>query len=264
MHPMLDEILAHKRKEIDGLRGSGFGGDGEDPVPPVRDFKAALFEKGGTTLIGEVKFASPSAGVIREGSDPVSIARIYEEAGAGAVSVLTDRRFFHGDIRYIPRIRRAVSLPVLRKDFILDPIQVEESMRYGADAILLIAGILGPGRLKDLLAMATASGMACLTEVHNRHELETAVACGAEIIGINNRDLSTFEVDLGATVALAPQIPAGCVRVSESGISGREDMERLRQNGIHAALVGTSLMKSLDMVERIRDLVAGGRDDDAG
>jgi indole-3-glycerol phosphate synthase len=264
MHPMLDEILTHKRKEIEVFKKSGLPGDAEGPIPPVRHFKAALPRKGGIALIAEVKFASPSAGIILDGGDSVSIARIYEEAGAGAVSVLTDRRFFHGDIRSIQRVRQAISLPVLRKDFIIDPIQVEESMAVGADAILLIAGILSAGRLKELLTMARALGMACLTEVHHRHELETAIACGADIIGINNRDLTTFEVDIHTTLDLAPLIPEGCVRVSESGISNRDDIGRLRQSGIHAILVGTSLMKSRDIGAKTRELVDAGKGDDKG
>lgn len=238
--------------------------DKDNGIPPVRDFKGAVSKEVWITLIAEIKFASPSAGVLLEDGDPVQIARMYEGAGARAVSVLTDRRFFHGDIRYLPRIRRAISLPVLRKDFIIDPIQVEESLLYGADAVLLIAGILSRTRLKELLAMARESGIACLTEVHKREEIEKAIAYGADIIGINNRDLTTFEVDINTTFDLAPLIPDGCIRISESGISNRDDIGRLRQSGIHAVLVGTTLMKSTDIRAKTRELVDAGRGDGKG
>jgi len=264
MDPRLAGILAQKQKEVEALKDEGASTERDVDIPPVRDFRGALLREGRISLIAEIKFASPSAGVILRDHDPVQIARIYEEAGAGAVSLLTDRRFFHGDIRYLPRIRRAISLPVLRKDFIMDPIQVEESLRMGADAILLIAGILSRNRLKELLAMARGSGMACLTEVHNRDELESAIGCGADIIGINNRDLTTFEVDIHTTLDLAPLIPDGCIRVSESGVSNSEEIRRLRQRNIHAVLVGTSLMKARDIGAKTRELVDAGRGDDTG
>jgi len=264
MNPRLAGILAQKQREIETLKNGGrLTGAGND-IPPVRDFRGAVSSQGRINLIAEIKFASPSAGRLLRDGDPVQIARIYEEAGAGAISLLTDKRFFSGDIGYMPRIRRATSLPVLRKDFLLDPIQVEESVCWGADAILLIAGILSRNRLKELLTVARESGMACLTEVHNRHELETALECGADIIGINNRDLDTFEVDISATFDLARLIPEGCIRVSESGISSRGDIKRLRQSGIHAVLVGTSLMKSSDIGVKTRELVDAGRADGKG
>jgi len=264
VHPVLDHILAYKADEVERLKERGLPGDTNGPIPLRRDFKAAVSREGWVNLIAEIKFASPSAGVILADGDPVPIARAYEAAGAGAVSVLTDRRFFRGDIRYIPRIRRAISLPILRKDFIVDPVQVEESALYGADAILLIAGILSPDRLKELLTLARTLGMACLTEVHHRHELETAIVCGADIIGINNRDLTTFEVNIATTLDLAPLIPDGRVRVSESGIFNRDDIGKLKQSGIHAVLVGTSLMKSRDIGAKIRELVDAGKGDDPG
>jgi len=263
MHPRLAGILAQKRKEVERLKRKGAKPDGHGDIPPVRDFRAALSREDRINLIAEIKFASPSAGPLRDG-DPVHIARIYQDAGAGAISLLTDRRFFGGDIRHLPAVRNAVSLPVLRKDFIVDPIQVAESLLYGADAILLIARILSRKRLKELLAMARESGIACLTEVHNRDELNMAVDCGADIIGINNRDLTTFEVDINTTFDLAPLIPDGCIRVSESGISNGGDIVRLRQNRIHAVLVGTSLMKSTDIRAKTRELVDAGRGYDKG
>ena len=264
MHPRLAGILAQKRKEVENLKQRGLSTDKDIDIPPVRDFRGAVSRKDRITLIAEIKFASPSAGVILKRGDPVQIARIYQDAGAGAISLLTDRRFFNGDICHLPRIKRAITLPVLRKDFIVDPIQVAESLLYGADAILLIAGILSRKRLKELLAMARGSGIACLTEVHKREEIEKAIACGADIIGINNRDLTTFEVDINTTFDLAPLIPDGCIRVSESGISNREELGRLRQSHIHAVLVGTSLMKSNDIGAKARELVDAGRGDGKG
>jgi len=259
MNPSLAGILAQKQREIERLKQQGLPTDAGIEIPPVRDFKGAVSREGRVNLIAEIKFASPSAGKLLEEGDPVQIARIYQEAGAGAISVLTDKLFFRGDIGYLPGIRRAVALPVLRKDFILDPIQVEESARWGADAILLIAAILKPDRLRELLTLARKSEMACLTEVHNRHELKTALKCGADIIGINNRDLGTFEVDLQTTFDLAPLIPKGCIRVSESGISNKKEIDRLRESNIPAVLVGTSLMKSHDIRTQTRELVDAGR-----
>ena len=209
-------------------------------------------------LIAEIKFASPSAGVIREKMDPCAIGRIYEDAGAAAVSLLTDNRFFGGDLDELPRLKKAVSLPILRKDFIIDEIQVRESLLYGADAILLIARILSREQLKELLVLCKELGLAPLTEVHDPHDLEKAIDCGAEIIGINNRNLDTFEVDLQTTLDLAPRVPEKCIIVSESGIFDKEDIRWLRRSGIQAVLVGTSIMKSKDMARKIKELVDAG------
>ena len=234
MNPRLAGILAQKRKEVERLKKRGLSTDRGNDAPPILDFKGAISKQGRINLIAEIKFASPSTGIILKDGDPVQIAHTYQKAGAGAVSILTDKRFFNGDINHLPRIKSAISLPVLRKDFIIDPIQVEESLLYGADAILLIVSILSRNRLKELLTVSRELGMACLTEVHNRHEIEKAVECGAEIIGINNRDLDTFEVDMDTTLDLAPLIPDGCIRVSESGISNREEIGILRQSRINA------------------------------
>jgi indole-3-glycerol phosphate synthase len=260
---ILDRIVAHKRGEVERQKEEGLLG-GEGVIPPTRDFKGAISRPGRINLIAEIKFASPSEGVILQEGDPVAIARLYETAGAGAVSVLTDGRFFHGDIRHIPRVREAISLPVLRKDFIVDPIQVEASMAVGADAILLIAGILTARRLKELLSLAREGGMACLTEVHSRDELNLAVDSGADIIGINNRNLATLTVDIKRSIELAPLIPEGVVCVSESGISSGDDVRRLRQVRVHAILVGTALMAGNHMMAMTRELADAGRDHDAG
>jgi len=258
MHSRLEVVLAEKRKEVARLKKRGLSTVRSDNLPPIRDFKGAISRPNRINLIAEIKFASPSAGVIREKTDPLSIARIYEEAGAAAISLLTDKRFFNGDINQLPRIKSAISLPVLRKDFIVDPIQVDESLLHGADAILLIVSILSRNQVKELLAHSRELGMACLTEVHNRHEIERAVECGAEIIGINNRDLGTFEVNMDTTLDLAPLIQDGCVCVSESGISNREDIGKLRQGRINAVLVGTALMRSNDLMAKTGQLVQAG------
>ena len=254
MHPRLKEILTHKRSEVENLRRRGLPADRRKGFSPVRNFKKAISRPDRTGLIAEIKFASPSAGVIRKRTDPSAIGRIYEENGVAAISLLTDSRFFGGDLNDLPRLKEAVSVPILRKDFILDEIQVRESFLYGADAILLIARILSKEELQELIGISKRLGLTPLTEIHDRDDLEKAVDGGAEVIGINNRDLGTFEVSLQTTFDLAPLIPKGCIKVSESGISGKEEIELLRRSGIQAALVGTSIMKSEEMKTKLREL----------
>ena len=266
MHPRLKEILTHKRREVENLKKRGLPADGRKDFSPVRDFKKAISRPARIGLIAEIKFASPSAGVICERTDPCAIGRIYEENGVGAISLLTDSRFFGGDLNDLPRLKEAVSVPLLRKDFILDEIQIRESFLYGADAILLIARILSREALEKLIAVSKAFGLTALTEIHDRDDLEKAVDGGAEMIGINNRDLDTFEVSLQTTFDLAPLIPKGCIKVSESGVSGKEEIGLLRSVGIQAALVGTSIMKSEEMTAKLRELAhaccqTGGTDD---
>ncbi len=258
MHRRLKEILEQKRKEVQDLRSRGLRERRDDGLPGPRDFRKAISTPGRLRLIAEIKFASPSEGVIRERVDPCAIGSVYEGAGAAAISLLTDTRFFDGRIEDLPRLRKAVSLPVLRKDFIIDPIQVKESCLYGADAILLIARILSKEQLGELLTLSMESGLAPLTEVHDPRDLEKALECGAETIGINNRNLDTFEVSLQTTVDLASRIPGNCVIVSESGIARVEDIRCLRKAGVHAFLVGTSIMKSDDMKGKIRALLEAG------
>jgi indole-3-glycerol phosphate synthase len=254
MHSRLKEILAEKEREVDGLKKGGLTRITGDPLPPVRDFKGALSAPGKMNLIAEIKFASPSAGVIREKVDPLSVGRMYEEAGAAAISLLTDQKFFGGDLNNLPLLKKAVSLPILRKDFIVDAIQIQESSSWGADAILLIARILTTEQLKEYLEICRSFGMAALTEIHDQDDLDKALECGAEIIGINNRDLDTFEIRLNTTLELAPRIPEGYVKVSESGIYNGEDVHPLKQVGIQAILVGTSLMESQDIGKKAREL----------
>jgi indole-3-glycerol phosphate synthase len=258
MHHRLQEILDHKWTEVQDLKRRGLPDRKDDDLPPPRDFKKAIATPGRLRLIAEIKFASPSEGVIHDRMDPCAIGRVYEEAGAAAISLLTDTRFFGGRIKDLPRLKKAVSLPVLRKDFMIDPIQVKESLLHGADAILLIARILSKAQLNELLTLSLESGLAPLTEVHDPHDLEKAIDNGAEMIGINNRNLDTFEVSLQTTVDLASRIPGNCVIVSESGIAHPEDIRSLRKAGVHAFLIGTSLMKSDDMKGKISALLEAG------
>jgi indole-3-glycerol phosphate synthase len=255
VHLRLKQILDEKEREVERLKRKGKLGKGKDSLPPVRDFKGALSAPGKINLIAEIKFASPSAGVIRENMDPLFVGRVYEEAGAGAISLLTDQKFFGGDLKHLPILKEAISLPILRKDFIVNEIQIEESFLWGADAILLIARILTTEQLKRFLKICRTFGMEALTEIHDRKDLDKAVACGAEIIGINNRDLDTFEISLNTTLQLAPLIPKGHIRVSESGINTGADVHLLKQKGIQAILVGTSLMQSDNIGEKARELV---------
>ena len=250
MHSILMDILAEKRREVSRLRKT---------MPPLqRDFKGAISLPGRVGLIAEIKFASPSAGVIREKADPIAIGRAYEQAGAAAVSLITDKQFFGGDPAHLPRLKGAISLPILRKDFIIDELRVKESLCYGADAVLLIARILSHQQLKGLLATSQELGLAALTEVHDGDDLEKAVDCGAAIIGINNRDLDTFEVNLQTTLELAPLVPEECVLVSESGIGSGEDIRALKSIGIRAVLVGSLLMKSNNVAAKTTELVDAG------
>ena len=258
MHSRLKEIVAEKHKEVDTLKKTGVSTIRITDIPPIRDFKRAISAPDKIALIAEIKFASPSAGIICEKSDPIPIGRAYEEAGAAAISLLTDKKFFSGDLDYLPPLKKAVSLPVLCKDFFIDEIQVKEASLYGADAILLIARILEKNQLKALLRTCQDFGIAALTEVHDRPDLEKAIECRAEIIGINNRNLDTFEVDLNTTIELAPLVPEGFILVGESGIRNGEDIQFLKEAGIQAALVGTGLMESEDIAKTTRELVEAG------
>jgi len=223
--------------------------------PPTLDLATALTVDG-IKLIAEVKKASPSRGVIRPDFDPTRIAQIYADNGAAAVSVLTEARYFMGSLDHLADIRKALQkLPLLRKDFIVDPYQVYESRAYGADALLLIAAILTPDTLKELLDLSHQLSMGCLVEVHNEVEIEIALNSGAKMLGINNRDLKTFKVDLTTTERLRPRIPLDKIVVSESGIKERSDIDRLRASGINAVLVGEALMSAPNIAARMRDLL---------
>lgn len=225
---------------------------------PVRDFPAALRGEGPVPrVIAEVKRASPSKGVIREEFHPVEIASDFEEGGAAAISVLTNERHFQGRLEYVSIIRRFVTLPLLRKEFIIHPYQVTESRVAGADAVLLIAAALDDGRLKECFGAAQVLGLHVLVEVHTAEELDRAVSLGAALIGINNRDLRTFEVDLETTFELVKRVPEGKIVVSESGIDSRDDLLRLREAGVDAVLIGESLMRAWDIKAKVAELIGG-------
>ena len=224
-------------------------------APPVRSFLKALSAPGAIKLIAELKKASPSAGVIRDDFDPVGLAHTYERAGADAISVLTDEPFFQGSLDLLEQARSAVDLPLLRKDFCIDPYQVTEARVAGADAVLLIAEILPGDQLDRMLAEVRAHGMTALVELYEADNVARVVASGARVIGINNRDLTTFQIDLGHTESLVHRIPSDRVVVSESGVRTRQDVLRLEQAGARAILVGETLMRSPDIGAKIAELM---------
>jgi indole-3-glycerol phosphate synthase len=251
---ILAQIVEQKKLEL-AIREPGVEGRAEQSISERRDFLAAL---GGQTpaIIAEVKKASPSRGLLAAEFDPASIARSYEEGGAAALSVLTDEKHFLGSLSDLELARAAVRLPVLRKDFTIDAYHVQQAAAHGADAILLIAALLSERQMRDFRELAERYRMATLVEVHDEEELGPAVASGARLIGVNNRNLHTFEVKLGTALRLADKIPAGVVRVAESGIHSSADIERLRAAGYQAFLVGEHLMQSGDPAAALRALLA--------
>ena len=254
---ILARIVAHKREEL--ARGAPaidrWEREAEARSAARRDFRAALSNRP-RAIIAEAKKASPSKGVLSRDYDPARLATAYQRGGAAALSVLTDERFFQGTLDDLAAARAAVSLPVLRKDFTIAQSQIWEAAARGADAILLIAAILAEREMRDFREQAARFGMAALVEVHDRPELEKAIASGAEIIGVNNRDLATFEVTLETSLRLAEHMPAGAIRVSESGIRDAGDIEKLSAAGYTAFLVGEHLMQSDDPAAALQRLVA--------
>lgn len=255
---ILDAIVAAKRREVAASRRRMPPEELEAQAaeaPPVRDFRAALAGPGPIRLIAEVKKASPSAGVLRPDFDPVAIARAYQAHGAHALSVLTDGPYFQGHLSDLARVRASVALPILRKDFLIDPYQVVEARMAGADAVLLIAEILDDAALRALLEHARRWGMAALIEFHDPANLPRVLASGAELVGVNNRDLHRFATDLETTLRLCDRVPADVVLVSESGIRDRRDVERLEAAGVHAMLVGETLMRAPDVGRAVEELL---------
>lgn len=242
MATILDTIVAKKHEEVAQLRRQGLPAKTEVDAP--RGFIRALCAQAGVAIIAEAKKASPSKGLIEPNFDPIRVAQWYANNGATAISVLTDRHFFQGELDFLIQIRRQVSLPVLRKDFIIDPLQIEEAQVAGADAILLIAAILNLEQLRSFRLHAESLGMDALVEVHDEAELEQALASDAQLIGINNRNLHDFSVDLNTSFRLKALVPPGIPVVSESGISTVDDVRRLKEAGIDAALIGESLMRA--------------------
>jgi indole-3-glycerol phosphate synthase len=225
--------------------------------PPARDFRKALRDQI-CSIIAEVKRSSPSKGRIRQEFDPFQIATLYQENGAQAISVLTDEAFFEGKRRYLSDIKDIVDLPLLRKDFVIDPYQIYETRFLGGDALLLIVTLLDAGKLREYILLADKLGLTPLVEVHTREELDKALAAGAEIIGINNRDLRTFSADIKTTLDLAPLIPSDRMVVAESGINSREDIEQLMKAGIHCFLIGEAFMRAEDIGGKLRELLGAG------
>lgn len=251
---ILDRIVARKKEEVAELLSCG----SEEPparVDPPRGFMRSLVEFEGMAVIAEAKKASPSKGVICQDFDPVSIAADYEKGGAQALSVLTDVDFFQGSLSYLPAVRSQVGLPVLRKDFIIHEAQIHQARNFGADAILLIVAILDKVQLRDYRLLAEGLGMDCLVEVHDEWEGEAALEAGSRLIGVNNRDLRDFSVDLGTTLRVKGMIPGDIPVVSESGIRSYEDVRILADHGVAAVLVGETLMRAPDRVTALRELV---------
>jgi indole-3-glycerol phosphate synthase len=261
MSDILDRILKVKQEEIAAARSLATPEEVRrraESAPPARDFHGALVRKiaaGQAAVIAEVKKASPSKGVLREHFDPAQIARSYAAGGAACLSVLTDVQFFQGSPAYLGIAREASGLPCLRKDFIVDPYQVYESRALQADCILLIVGALEQARMQDLATLAAALGMGVLVEVHDAAELDRALALDTPLIGINNRNLRTFEVTLDTTLGLLPRIPAGRCVVTESGIATPADVAMMRGRGVHAFLVGEAFMRAEDPGTALRRLL---------
>lgn len=259
MNMFLDKILSTKKEEVAHLKRIKPLSElkrsiGDLPLP--RNFSAAL-SGNDTSIIAEIKKRSPSKGIIRHDFNHLHIASTYCENGAAAISILTDREFFGGSKTYISEIREIVDLPLLRKDFIIDAYQVYETRVLEGDALLLIAGILSAEELKELVDLSAFLGMCALVEVHNREDIDKALAAGAAIIGVNNRDLKTFTTDLNVSLHLKPHVPADKILISESGIESRQNIEMLLVAGIHVFLIGETLMRAGDRGKKLQELLGG-------
>ncbi len=258
---ILEKIVHHKLGEIEAAKQRIPLAELESrlaSVPAPLDFYSALTtgsQQGRVSLIAEVKKASPSKGVIRDDFDPVSIARTYARSGAACISVLTDEHFFQGSLDYLVSIREAVSVPLLRKDFVLDEYQVVEARVAGADGVLLIAECLAPDRLLDLHRMIESLGMTALVELYDKKNIPAVLACQPRLVGVNNRDLNTFEIDLMHSIRVKQALPQGIAMVSESGIFTNRDVELMRDNSVDAILVGESLMRSEDIAAAVKSLI---------
>ncbi|MCA9010980.1 MAG: indole-3-glycerol phosphate synthase TrpC [Planctomycetaceae bacterium] len=258
MSNVLERIVATKRAEVARARQRRPLAELERVLasaPPVRDFVAALKTRHPMGLIAEVKRASPSAGLIRADFDPVQIARTYETAGAACISVLTDMEYFQGSLDYLVQIRAAVGIPVLRKDFIIDPYQIVEARVAGADCVLLIAECLDDPTLGELYSLTRQLGMHALIELYEPENLDRVLALNPPLVGVNNRDLKTFTTRLEHTVDLRRRIPEDKLVVGESGIHTREDVLTLQSGGVHAILVGESLMRADDIAAQVRSIL---------
>ncbi len=263
MKNFLKKVVNLKRKEIEASKSKmpiNFFVDSKKLLKGVRDFREEISTGGAVNLIAEIKRKSPSVrkDFVKDFNVKV-LAEIYEKNGAMALSVLTDKKYFGGDISHIAIAKKASSLPVLRKDFILDEYQVYESRYFGADAILLIARILTKEQIKSFSRLARTIGMSSLVEIHDEGDMDKALRADAEIIGINNRNLDDFTVDINRTFDLMGRLPGEVIKVSESGINARQDIERLRERGVDAALVGSGLLKSGNIAAKIRELIGNDK-----
>ena len=258
---ILDKIAAYKREEIALAETQTPRSVLEKKIlesSPPRGFRARLQKqrsKGEFGLIAEIKKASPSKGVIRADFNPVALACAYREGGATCLSVLTDKPSFEGSLDYLKAVRSAVDMPLLRKDFLLNPYQVSEARAFGADCILVVLAMVNDQIARDLVRTAREYGMDSLVEIHDQSDLDRALDLGADMIGINNRDLKTFNVDLGTTLNLVPQIPKDVLIVAESGLAARADLERLADAGVTTFLIGESLMRQSDVAAATRALI---------
>ena len=264
---ILDDIVSNAKRELEEKKRrvslkelASMAAD----MPPSLDFAALHARTPGVKIIAEIKKASPSRGVIREDFDHLSIAAEYEEAGAFGLSILTDAKFFQGDVSYLSEVRERSGLPILRKDFTVDAYHVYEARCLGADLVLLIAAVLGAGEIEEYLGLAGSLGMSCVVEVHGEEELETALSAGARIIGINNRDLRDFSVSLDVSKKLGRMVPEDRIAISESGISSPQDIAELASAGIDTFLVGETLMKSESSGAALRGLLSRESFSEAG
>ena len=255
---ILDTIIAHKRAELKDKHRKGLIPP-EHKVSSPRGFREALISDPGVSIIAEVKKASPSKGLLCPNFDPVSIAEDYQAGGAKAVSVLTDERFFQGNLEFIPKIRNEIDLPILRKDFIIDHFQIDEARLWGADAVLLIVAALDDSMLSELMAHTRENGIDPLVEVHNENEMERALAANADFIGVNNRNLEDFSVSIETTFRIKKALPSEVPLVSESGISTPDNIKRLLDAGIIATLIGEALVKAKDRITSLAALVEAGK-----
>jgi indole-3-glycerol phosphate synthase len=254
---LLEKIISFKKKEVEERKKIlSFNTIISKDLPEIRDFKKAL-EREGISIIAEIKSSSPSAGVIQKNINYTHIAKLYEENGASAISVLTDRNFFGGNNNHITIIKKEVSLPILRKDFIIDEYQIYESRYIGADAILIIARILTLEQIKQFIQTAKKIGLYCIIEVHNSCELDKILLTNPDIIGINNRDLDTLQINLNNSLLIKNMIPDGYLCVSESGIKKREDVLKLEQAGFDGILIGETLLKDDRPGNKLKKLLGG-------
>ncbi len=254
---ILKKIVARKKVEVETLKRREVSSLLPDNNVKHHSLMAALSQEPYPRVIAEVKKASPSAGLLVDNFDPPSLAMAYKKGGAAALSVVTDEHFFQGELAWLANLKLLVDLPLLRKDFIIDPLQVQESRAAGADAILLIAAILSQDELQELLDIAAGQGLECLVEVHDEKDLKKVLSTTAVIIGINNRNLENFTVDLETTLRLRKLIPADRLVVSESGIDRHAQLIRLAAAGVQGVLVGTSLVRSGDRAAKLRELILG-------